>query len=687
MVDDETGEYIEDTREEVTEDTLLIAVREEISWAEEEAVKQDMQKALDYYDAQLPAPYEEAGTDQEFSDMVSPEVRNAIEATLAEIMPGFYGDTPVEFEPNGPDDENQASNESRVIQRVVMTGNNGYTLLNRAFKDALLCRDGFVKVMWDPRTRVRGQRLYNVPPPLVGQLIEGSLGNTELIGAESDGGGNFTADIIQKNSDGKPSLEWIPADQLLVNTDHDEVSLNEARFVCHRRTLSASDLVAVGVSKDVVDDLQDSQGSFLDVRDRRETHIHHDTGHKSTRNIVIAESYYRIDIDGDGIAELNRVVTAGGADGAQKLLWQEPFDEQPICHGVAFFAPRGWRGVSLEERLRDVQDYKSDLLRQILDAGWRNLFQKVGVLERMVNIQDLKTLRQTAVRLKDPSGVVPLPDVQIPHQIFGLLETLDKQRRESGGGAIDTAPQAQEIGADSAHGLERIMSAIEETEAMVAKNLAETLVVDMYTKLHRVMKRHWPGVIASRIEGTWIEQVPNQWRDRYEASVAAGLSTGTRLRQAGAVGQVIQQQNEAADRGLDSVLVALPQMHKARVDYARLMGVPFAEKYWVNPMSPEAEQASQQKQQEAQQQQQMQMQMAQQQHQMQMELLMAVEQVKAQSDARAAQMKAELDTYKADLSHIQKVVDQQLKLIELNANYDNEEIPDRLPGPRAVPGT
>lgn len=668
-VDDQ--EYTEQL-ERLDEDEIYEAVKEEINAAYDDNDDERIDEALDYYEARLPMPMVcEDEEESPFSEFVSPDIRNAVEDTLADILPGFYGDVPVMFSPMGPTDEQQATEESYIVNHVVMTANKGHSLLNRAFKDALINGNGVVKVHMNESHRFVGRRLKGVSPDVLPMIQH------QVTGIEQNDDGTLTVDIRKSEGRNFPTAEWVPVDQLLVNSDHDEVSFNNARFVCHRRNISAASLVSSGVPKDVVDDLAYNDAVTHDAYLRRKRNTYRDTGHKSNRNIVVAESYYQIDTDGDGIAELIRVVTAGGSNGDQKLLWMEPWNEQPFASGVPFYSPRGWRGVSLTERLKFVQDYKSDMFRQIIDTGWRNLVQRLVVMERMVNMSDvLHSRRGGIIRVKDPTAVNILEEARLPGQVFGIMEQLNLMRKESGGQSIDMAAESQQLGADSAHGIERIMSAIEETNAMVAKNLAETLVSEIYQKMHRNLRLYWPGVINARVDGTWLSQVPSEWAERHDVGIAVGLSTGTRMRQAASLAQIIQQQGMDMQMGMDGVMVSPKNMYNARVEFTRLSGARYPDKYWVDPESQQGQQAAQQKAQAAQQQ----AQAAQQAAQQQMDLMRNIEEIKANTDMAVAQIKAQTDQYKDNLQHVQKTVDQRLKLIEMNAQFDKEPVPDNMNG-------
>jgi hypothetical protein len=671
MSQDTNEELLDPTGEdsnELTDDEVLRAVRHEVENAITNLNMEAIKTARKFFDGELPV--EEACEDAgEFSDVVSEDVRNAVISVMGSIMPGFYGDNPVVFTPNGAGDEQHAESESKIIHHVMMTANKGYHILQRAFQDALVFKNCFAKVYWDTSESIVGRRIRNVP-------VENAAVMDGVVGYEQNDDGTLTIDLQNRVARNCPMVEWAPREQVLINTDHEDVCLDDARFVCHLRQVMASDLIAFGVPRETVDQLDDTTHDVTDVSLGNAKDIGYEAGHKSSRKVTLAESYYHIDADGDGIAELRRIITAGGHRGTNILIEDEPWDDQPFVNGVALFGLRGFEGISLEERIRDLQTYKSELMRQILDAGWRNLNQRIGVVERMVNVDDLLATRRRGgvVRMKDVNGVFPLQEVQIPHQSFLMLEVLDKMRRESGAGSIDAAPQAQQVGADSAHGLERIMSAMEQDDALIAKNLAETFVSQIYLKLHRLMKRHWPGVINARVQGTWLEQVPQMWSDRHSTEVAVGLSSGTRMRQAASLMQVIQHQETAMQGGLDGVMVNAATMYKARVSFARLMGVAAPEQYWVDPQSPEGQQAAQQKMQAAEQAQQQQMQAQQQQTQ----AMMALQQMQEETKRFTAQLKEQSDQYKADLDHLQKTIDQRLKLIELNAEFDKEEVPDNV---------
>jgi hypothetical protein len=633
------------------QDDILRHIQHELGQAE----VLDVDEAADYFNAQRPLPMDRddqtsAEDAVKWSEVVYPEVRNAVIATLAEVMPGFFSDQPVEFPPTAPEDEQQAEVESRLVSHVVFDIAKGFESLMRAMQDGYLYRAGAVQIYWLERAKVVGQRIESVPEDVVIQMLNE---NPELSAEERKDKQGWDVDQFEHLVESRPVVEWVPIDELRVDKNQTLVDLDDARFVSRVRLMTKSELIALGFDKDVVDAIAPYGGSVSVVDE-------------SAQEVMVAESHILFDTDGDGIAERRKVMTAGGSDGDQVLLDDRPWDEQPFALGVPYFGLKNWQGISLYDRLKVLQDLRTDLLRQIVDTGWRNLIGRFWGLEMAFNPNDLAASRRGGmVRVNTPQAIGPLPDAQLSPMTFQLLQSLVDMRRESGGGAVDTAPQIQQMGGDTAHGIERLVSAIEQTNALSARIMAETLMKSTYRKVHRLLRKHWQGVLQKKQTGRWLVEMPQQWSPRDNVEVRVGLSLGDRRAQAQQLDTVIARQIEALAQGRDGVLVDLPQLHNAFLDQARFLGLSAPEQYWIDPQSPPAQQAAQAKQQQMEQQQQMAQQAAQQAAQQQAELLVTIENIKA-----------EVDKYKVDWDHVAKVNEQFIKLLDLSARHTTEDIND-----------
>jgi hypothetical protein len=111
------------------------------------ALSSERQRANEYYlgdmSADMPRPEGRSGA-------VSTDVADTIEGLMPSLMEIFAsGDKVVEFEPVGPEDEEAAEQETDYVNHVMMQKNPGFLIIYSFIKDALLSKNGIVKVGWE----------------------------------------------------------------------------------------------------------------------------------------------------------------------------------------------------------------------------------------------------------------------------------------------------------------------------------------------------------------------------------------------------------------------------------------------------------------------------------------------------------------------------------------------------------
>ena len=117
---------------------LTGVISQEITQAEggqSDAIQEAREKALKYYFGK-PRGDEIEGRSQ----VISMDVSDMVNATLAMIVPMLSTDAVVEFEPNGEEDEAQAKSESDVVNALIIEDNDGFIEIQEAVKDALLLK-------------------------------------------------------------------------------------------------------------------------------------------------------------------------------------------------------------------------------------------------------------------------------------------------------------------------------------------------------------------------------------------------------------------------------------------------------------------------------------------------------------------------------------------------------------------
>ena len=118
------------------------------TYFDEPEVQQNYRLALDsYYGRNKPK------TTDGRSGAVSNDVADMIEAVISQMMPAFDFAELAHFGAIGPDDFDQAALESAVCNDYLQDENEGYTKLQEALRNALLLRNGILKV-WTEATQV-----------------------------------------------------------------------------------------------------------------------------------------------------------------------------------------------------------------------------------------------------------------------------------------------------------------------------------------------------------------------------------------------------------------------------------------------------------------------------------------------------------------------------------------------------
>ena len=571
----------------LSDNELLTAIGEEVdlaSNARQERARNGEQ-ALDYFYGKLPAPPSDDDAEMGMSDVVSTDVQDAVYAVCAEMLPAFGGASPVEFEPLGPQDEQRADLETQATNHVA--NNCGiYLALVNSVQDSMLRRAGVVKTYWDVRHEVVYEDHKGIPVQMLPQALAPTVPGERVEAASGvidETTGTATTCVKRCRLKSEPRIDAVPLDEFLISANLATPNVNEARFVAHQRPVTRSELVELGVETEVVDALDEyASMASRSARERGYADTQLRTGHESTEYVMVTESYYCIDFDGDGIAERRRVITAGGADGTDELLLNDPWDEQPFAVGIGYFGVYTWDGVSLFDRLKGIQDAKTWLIRETLNTARRAMRQRIGIVENDANWDDALTSQLGGVvRMKTPKGLVPVPDVQIPAAVLQVLEYLDGLRKDKGGGAVDATASAQVLGQGGDWSLERLMAATEQINAMVAKNLVETLVKPIYRKLHKLLRQYRRDPIMVPGTAGWKAAEPAKWSPRYEMAPTMGMSVGERTVRLGALQAVLQQQAQDAKAGLVGILSDAKGAYQARLDMARLAGLPSPEQYFV----------------------------------------------------------------------------------------------------------
>ena len=589
------------------------------------------------------------------SQVISTDLADVVEQTLAEIMPAFASPDLAEFAALDEDDEDQAQDESDAINYMVLEKCPGFINLEQAIKDAMLQRTGIIKVYVDECVEVTGESHEGLDALTLTQVMQPKQQGeeVEVVSQEATyqtrmqvdpmtGAGYeeevevFTVELKRSVIKRELRVDPVPPEEFVVNGDHNSPFLRDARFVCHQKPVTESELIARGYDPELVKTLPTHDTAVEEedrARSRSEAEHEFDSAHRSGRTIIINESYYNIDFDGDGIAERRKVVTAGNAI----LLENEYHPYVPFSGGSAFLMPHRFHGISYYDKVRQTQDIKTGFLRKTLDSAEQAIVPRKKAIPGRVNFDDLLSNRiGGVVRMKSLDSADEFPTRDATDVGLKMLDYMDKVRREAVGASLEHGTQSNSpVQNAGAFGLDRWMTAQELLTGLVARNFAETLVQGVFLLAHRVVREDMPEAMKFKTGKNWKEANPQQWLPRDKVSVHIGLSRSERQQRIQMLEMVIQKQQLAIEKAGPGVLADYTGIYRALIDQLKAGNLNNPEQYYIDPASPEGQQAQQQNAQNAQQQQQV----MQQQVQQTMMLQQSIEQMKQES----AMMKTQLD--------------------------------------------
>jgi hypothetical protein len=619
---------------------------------------QEWMRALDYYLGN-PRGDEIEGR----SKVISTDVADAVEWIKPQIMKSLFGhEEVVVFDPTGPEDEQQAELETEMVYDVITKDNNGFLQIHNFIFDALLQKFGVLKCYYQPED---GSEVIGYTG-LSEQQVTMALAdpNVQVMDMQQGEDGSVSIKIAVPKKGGRIVIQAIPPEQFRYSSDHRSIDLCDARFTAQVSNVTLSDLAEQGYDPELLEEIGHYIGydpSLYRMRAQKEVvwegqQINDD---ESLRLIEVAECYMKMDINDDGIAEKVKVTVVGGTNPSH-LLGVEEIDEYPWIATSAIVMPHKFEGFSIYDRLRQIQDIKTALLRNTIDNISFQNNQRLVITEGQVNIDDVLISRPGGViRAKSPDAVVALQTPAVGQSAFSLLQYLDEVRAGRVGVAPEGGATPQKVGSNvGSQGVEQLLTAKEELVGLIIRIIAETGIKPLYQRIRSLLVRHVDAIQNVKFRGQWVQTNPALWPTRSRSTIRVGTGSGDNSQRSMVIQQILQIQAQIQQLP-GQALVSPAKVYSALDDMCKFGQLNGASRYFMDPGSPEGQQAAAQAGQamQAQQQQAMQQQMA----LLQAEVKIAdAEMQKANVAAANAQLKNQVDTLKAQIDTLKSDADREL---------------------------
>jgi hypothetical protein len=540
-------------------------------------------KGTEYYRGD-PFGNEEDGRSQ----VVAMEVRDTVSAMMPSLMRVFFSsENVVEYIPRGPEDESGAQQATDYANYVFSADNNGFMQSYAIFKDALVRKCGIAKYWWEETAEVRIEDYSGLDDATVQMLMaedaevkvvvsypdpaisEAMIAEAQMQAAEAGVAPPpmpmlHDVQIKRVLRDGRIRIMAVPPEELII--DRRARSFEEAGIIAHRQMLTVGELLQMGYDMDEIEpnisstDL-DTNDEYLARQPLSTTMGSNDSMNPMQRRLLYVEAYVRVDYDGDGLPELRKLCCMGSSYKMVRNLPASyipfvdfPFDPEPHTSPI--------EAMSVFDITHDIQEIKSQVLRNTLDSLAQSIHPRTAVVEGQVNIDDVLNNETGAViRMRAPGMVQPLAQPFVGQAGYSMLEYMDQVKEDRTG----MSKAAMGLNADALQSSTKAAVAATISASQSRLELTARIMAEGMKKLFKgilfLLTTHQDKPRMVRLRNQWVQIDPRAWDASMDVSVNIGLGGGDVNDRLQTLTMISQMQKAIVDQyGLMNPLVT-PQMY------------------------------------------------------------------------------------------------------------------------------
>lgn len=519
----------------------------------------ELEDAVSYIDADV-SPIRAKGTEyyrgdpfgneeEGRSQVVAMEVRDTVSAMLPSLMKVFFSsENVVEYSPRGPEDVQGAQQATDYANFIFSNDNNGFMTTYALFKDSLVRKCGIAKYWWDEVEEVKIEEYSGLDDQTLQVLMQEGA-EVKIVVSYPDEMAQMQpqidpttgemmpmqqpmlhdVQIKRTTKDGRIRIMAVPPEELVL--DRRARSFEDAGIIGHRRMATVDELLEMGYELDEIEenisstDL-DSNDEYLARQPLSTTLGAADSLNPGQRRVLYVEAYMRVDYDGDGIAELRKICTMGSGYTMVRNLPASyiPFVDFP-CDPEPHTSPL--EAMSMYDLTRDIQEIKSEVLRNTLDSLAQSIHPRTAVVEGQVNIDDVLNNETGAIiRVRAPGMVQPFSTPFVGQAAFPMLDYMDAMREDRTGmskAAMGLDPDALQSTTKAA--VAATVSASQSRLELQARILAEGMK-KLFKGILYLITTHQDKPRMVRLRNEWVQIDPRAWNANMDVTVNIGLGNG-----------------------------------------------------------------------------------------------------------------------------------------------------------------
>ena len=578
-------------------------------------ISQEIQSSLGFYSSDLSTQRKEAlkyylgeplGNEVEGrSSVVSQDILEVVESMLPSLMRMFtQSDKMVNFDPQQAEDVPYAEQITDYCNFIFNRDNNGFEILHSMFKTALLQKNGFCKVYWKKSKKQKKESYKHLDETQYQALLIDD--EIELLSVEeiSEVDGIFYDVELRRTKEyGRCQIDPVPPEEILVSSR--AKNLKDCNFIAHRVAKTVSELIDMGFNKKDVENLPSSEEQIYNTEaivrrsyDDPSMDLEISNIDSSQRVVQITECYMKVDMDGDGIAELRKIIVGGSGYNNYIILENEEINKLPFAMCVAIPMPFRFFGLSMYDLLADVQMMSTTIMRNTLDNMYFQNNARTVVVDGQANLDDLLTSRAGGiVRVKSPNAVTPLQTPNFLNDGLSMMQKIDELKEKRSGvpnQLMGLNPDTINKSHTTAQSVNQMMNSSTQRIELIARSFADG-VRDIFENILAVVCEYQDQERIVKLRGEFIPMNPRQWTDHYDCTTQDGLGTGNQDQRLEVLQQVLNVQEKLI--GMGGMGMVTPQtIYNTLENYLQNSGYKDASQFFNDPSQQPPQQPQQEKQ-------------------------------------------------------------------------------------------
>lgn len=506
------------------------------------------------------------------SGVVSEDVGDVVDGLMPDILEIFSSsDEIISFIPLGDEDQEASEQETKAVHHVIFQLNDGFGFLHDVIKDGLLTKVGYGRVFNRDCRRVEHVTYDDLSESELAMLsVEEDVQivkQTELPAEERAPDPNeepgemgalpmqapekhykVEARVVERYRE--TAIEPVAPEDVAVSASC-RSDISKATYVCQSSRMPASQLVELGIDKELVDALPTAPATSdttSDGKDRPEARSRSSVNEEersadknpSNRIVEVWRHYIETDVDDDGVSERLSVIT----DKAYKVLKKEYTDENDYISWSPIRISHRHIGRSPADKAIQYQRMNTSLWRTLMDNFYHTTTPRPVVGDDIVNEHTIDDLLMITPGLPIRTAkTVPLPVYQpqpvAPAMVPMMEALLQRQEVATGFTRAGAALTGNSFGR-SATGANAVMAKGEKLPKMFARMFAETGLRNLYLKVHRCLRKAGGEKINMKFGREWQAIDPREWKRRRHMVVDVNLGAVTPDQEMAHAAQMLQ---------------------------------------------------------------------------------------------------------------------------------------------------